>query len=185
MLRGKFLLENVLGSPPPPPPPDAGTLDESQVNIHGTVRQQFEEHRSKPMCASCHDRMDPLGFGLENYDAIGHWRTHEGRFPVDASGTLPDGRSFSGPVELKSILRSDRDEFARCLTEKMLTYALGRGLEPYDRPAVQRICQRLSESGYRFSSLVLGIIESLPFQMRRGEAVSVTAAGPAPAGERP
>jgi hypothetical protein len=185
VLRGKWLLENVLGAPPPPPPPDAGVLDEGQVNIHGTVRQQFEQHRSKPACFSCHSRMDPLGFGLENYDAIGRWRTHEGKFPVDASGTLPDGRAFNGPRELKTILRTDRDEFARCLTEKMLTYALGRGLEPYDRPAVAEICRRLAGSDYRFSSLVLGIVNSLPFQMRRGEAAAVTVARRSAAGGKP
>jgi hypothetical protein len=185
VLRGKWLLENILGAPPPPPPPDAGMLDEDQVNIHGTVREQFEAHRSKPACFSCHSRMDPLGFGLENYDAVGHWRTHEGKFPVDASGTLPDGRSFNGSRELKAILMTDRDEFARCLTEKMLTYALGRGLEPYDRPAVAEICRRLSDSDYRFSSLVLGIVNSLPFQMRRGEAAPVTVAQHSAAGGRP
>lgn len=185
VLRGKWLLENVLGAPPPPPPPDAGTLDEDQVNIHGTVREQFEQHRSKPACFSCHSRMDPLGFGLENYDAIGRWRTHEGRFPVDASGTLPDGRSFNGSRELKAILKTDRNDFARCLTEKMLTYALGRGLEPYDRPAVAEICRRLSESDFRFSSLVLGIVNSLPFQMRRGENAAVTVARHSAAGGKP
>ncbi|HWC00842.1 MAG TPA: DUF1592 domain-containing protein, partial [Bryobacteraceae bacterium] len=144
VLRGKFLLENILNDPPPPPPPDAGALDESQINIHGTVRQQFEQHRSKPVCASCHVRMDPLGFAFENYDAIGRWRTHEGKFPVDASGSLPDGRSFAGARELKSVLRQDADAFAHCLTEKMLTYALGRGLERYDRPAVQQICNKMA-----------------------------------------
>lgn len=182
VLRGKWLLENVLGAPPPPPPPDAGTLDEDQVNLNGTVREQFEKHRSKPACFSCHSRMDPLGFGLENYDAIGRWRTHEGKFPVDASGALPDGRSFNGSGELKTILKADRNEFARCLTEKMLTYALGRGLESYDRPAVAAICRKLSESDYRFSSLVLGIVNSLPFQMRRGEAAPVHVAQRSPAG---
>ncbi|MFN7998533.1 MAG: DUF1592 domain-containing protein [Bryobacteraceae bacterium] len=182
VLRGKWLLENVLGTPPPPPPPDAGALDEDQVNLNGTVREQFEKHRSKPACFSCHSRMDPLGFGLENYDAIGRYRTHEGKFPVDASGTLPDGRSFNGSAQLKAILKADHDAFAHCLAEKMLTYALGRGLEPYDRPAVAQICRKLATSDYRFSSLILGIVNSLPFQMRRGEAASVTIAQGSAAG---
>ncbi|HZT33927.1 MAG TPA: DUF1592 domain-containing protein [Bryobacteraceae bacterium] len=180
VLRGKFLLENILDDPPPPPPPDAGSLDESQINVHGTVRQQFEQHRSKPVCASCHMRMDPLGFAFENYDAIGRWRTHEGKFPVDASGTLPDGRSFAGAGGLKAILRKDAPAFARCLTEKMLTYALGRGLEPYDRPAIQQICNKMAEENYRFSSLILGIVHSLPFQMGRGEAVPNLTASQSP-----
>lgn len=169
VLRGKFLLENFLNAPPPPPPPDAGALDESQVNATGTVREQFEKHRSQPVCASCHVRMDPLGFGFENYDAIGRWRTHEGRFPVDASGTLPGGKSFRGAADLKAILKAEKDAFAECLTEKMLTYALGRGLERYDRPAVRQICSKVAQNGYRFSSLVLEIVHSMPFRMRRGE----------------
>lgn len=186
VLRGKFLLENILNDPPPPPPPDAGALDETQVNMHGTVRQQFEQHRAKPVCASCHVRMDPLGFAFENYDAIGRWRTHEGKFPVDPAGTLPDGRSFAGAQELKGVLRQDADAFARCLTEKMLTYALGRGLERYDRPAIQQICNKMAVENYQFSSLILGIVQSMPFQMGRGETVTgMTASGaPGPPGGR-
>jgi hypothetical protein len=187
VLRGKWLLENILNAPPPPPPPDAGALDESQVNLAGTVREQFEKHRSQPVCAACHVRMDPLGFGFENYDAIGRWRTHEGKFPVDASGTLPGGHAFSGASELKAILKNEKEAFGRCLTEKMLTYALGRGLERYDRPAVDEICRRLAQNHYRFSSLILGIVQSLPFQMRRGDlpAGSTVAARPSgpPGGE--
>jgi mono/diheme cytochrome c family protein len=170
VLRGKFLLENILNSPPPPPPPDAGVLDESKVNLNGTVREQFEQHRSHPQCAGCHVRMDPLGFSFENYDAIGSWRTNEGKFTVDASGKLPDGRQFSGAADLKTILRDSKDDFAQCLSEKMLTYALGRGLEKYDRAAVREITRKVAEHDYRFSAMMLAIAESAPFQMRRGEA---------------
>ena len=137
-----------------------------------TMRQQLEQHRANPACATCHNRMDPLGFGLENYDAVGHWRAQDGKFPVDAAGVLPGGRSFRSPMELKAILKTDRDAFARCVTEKMLTYALGRGLERYDKPAVNLICSRLAANDYRFSRLILEIVDSLPFQMRHGEAPS-------------
>jgi hypothetical protein len=113
--------------------------------------------------------MDPLGFGLENYDAIGHWRTQDGNFPIDSSGTLPSGKRFSTPAQMKEILRSNPEAFARCLSEKMLTYALGRGLERYDRPAVKKIVAQLAANDYRFSALISGVVESLPFQMRRGE----------------
>ena len=113
--------------------------------------------------------MDPLGFGLENYDATGAWRTADGKFPIDAAGTLPDGRSFQSPAELKVILRQDANAFAQCLTEKLMIYALGRGLESYDRQAVQVITKRLAANGYRWSELVLGIVESPPFQMRQKE----------------
>jgi mono/diheme cytochrome c family protein len=174
VLRGKFLLENILNSPPPPPPPDAGVLDESKVNLNGTVREQFEQHRAHPQCAGCHVRMDPLGFGFENYDAVGSWRTNEGKFPVDASGALPDGRKFSGAADLKAILRTAQDDFAQCITEKMLTYALGRGMERYDRPAIREITRKMAENDYRFSSMILGIVESTPFRMRRGELPAVT-----------
>jgi hypothetical protein len=114
--------------------------------------------------------MDPLGFGLENYDTIGQWRTQDGKFPIDSTGTLPGDKSFSTPAEMKEILKADRDAFARCLTEKMLTYALGRGVERYDRPAVNLISRRLAASDYRFSRLVLEIVKSLPFEERHGEA---------------
>jgi hypothetical protein len=116
--------------------------------------------------------MDPLGFGLDNYDAVGRWRTQDGKFAIDSTGTLPGGQTFRTPAELKEILKSDRDVFARCLSEKMLTYALGRGLERYDQPAVNLICRRLSASDYRFARLVLEVVKSLPFEMRHGEAPS-------------
>jgi hypothetical protein len=167
VLRGKWILENILNAPPPPPPPDVPNLDEAKVGSTASLRAQLEEHRKNTTCASCHSRMDPLGFGLENYDAIGGWRMQDGKFPIDASGTLPDGRSFQGSLELKSIVKADRDAFAECLTEKLLTYALGRGLERYDKPTVKKIAKRIAADNYRFSSLTLEIVNSLPFQMRR------------------
>jgi len=168
VLRGKWILENVLNASPPPAPPDVPNLDEAKIGSTMTLRQQLEEHRKNATCAACHARMDPLGFGLENFNAIGQWRTQDGKFPVDSSGTLPDGRSFSGPRELKVILKADRDAFARGLTEKLLTYALGRGVERYDRPVVKKIAARVATNDYRFSSLTLEIVNSLPFQYRRG-----------------
>jgi hypothetical protein len=169
--RGKWILENFLNDPPPPPPPEAGELSEDKREVlSGSLRQRMEKHRAKPMCASCHQRMDPLGFGLENFDAIGGWRTRDGAFPIDSSGTLPTGKSFKGPRELKAILLGMKDKFARCLAEKLLTYALGRGLEYYDRCAVERIARDLAQKQYRFTSLVLGVVHSDPFQLRRGKA---------------
>jgi hypothetical protein len=170
VLRGKWILENVLNAPPPPPPPGVDSLDEEQVGSAASLREQLERHRTDPVCASCHRRMDPLGFGLENFDAVGAWRTRDGELPVDASGVLPDGRSFTGPAELRSVLASERDAFARALTSKLLTYALGRGLEAYDQRTVRLIARRLPAHDYRFSGLVLDIVTSTPFQMRRGTA---------------
>ena len=167
VLRGKWILENLLNAPPPAPPPGVPSLDDTKAGTAGTLRQQMEEHRKNPACSSCHARMDPLGFGLENFNAIGAWRTEDGKFPVDASGALPDGRSFKTPAELKAILKNERDAFVRGLTEKLLMYALGRGLERYDRPTVTAIAAKLPARNYRFSQLVLGIVNSLPFQMRR------------------
>jgi hypothetical protein len=166
--RGKWIMETILGTPPPDPPPDVPMLDESDgAGVSGTLRQRMELHREKESCAVCHRKMDALGFAMENFDAIGAWRTQDGEFPVDASGVLPDGQSFNGPAELKAILReSGRDDFVRCLTEKMLIYALGRGLEYYDRCAVERITGELEKNDYRFSTLVLEIIRSDPFQKR-------------------
>jgi len=168
VLRGKWVLENLLAAPPPAPPAGTPRLDESTVGLEASLREQLVAHRTQTTCAACHARMDPLGFGLENFDAIGAWRTQDGKFPVDAAGALPDGRSFNGPEDLKALLRQDRDAFARCLTEKLLTYALGRGLERYDKRTVKAIARRVAESDYRFSALVLEIVNSLPFQMRRG-----------------
>ena len=145
MLRGKWVLDNLLNAPPPEPPADVPNLDESNIGTSASMREQLEEHRKNAICASCHRRMDPLGFGLENFDAVGAWRTMEGKFPIDASGQLPDGRKFTGPDELRDILSADREAFARAITSKLLTYALGRGLERYDNRTVKLIASRLPQ----------------------------------------
>jgi hypothetical protein len=168
VLRGKWVLENLLGTPPPPPPPNIPALKEENLGTDASVRQRLEQHRANPACAVCHNQMDPIGFGLENYDASGAWRDKDGKFPVDSSGKLPGGASFNGPAGLKQVLVSQKDLFVRNLTEKMLTYALGRGLESYDAPAVDHIIRELAANEYRFTSLVLGIVKSEPFQMRAG-----------------
>jgi Protein of unknown function (DUF1592)/Protein of unknown function (DUF1588)/Protein of unknown function (DUF1585)/Protein of unknown function (DUF1587)/Protein of unknown function (DUF1595)/Planctomycete cytochrome C len=169
--RGKWILENILGSPAPPPPPDVPALDEAVKKIQGHVPTQREAlalHRESPLCASCHARMDPLGLALENFNALGLWRTNESGSVVDASGQLMSGESFQNVSDLKHILADNhRVEFYRTLTEKLLTYALGRGLEYYDMPTVDKIVQRLQSEDGHFSALLLGIIESAPFQQRR------------------
>jgi mono/diheme cytochrome c family protein len=172
VLRGKWILENVLKAPPPDPPAGTPRLDEAKVGADASLRKQLEAHRTLPSCAACHEKMDPLGFSLENFDAIGAWRKEDGKWPIDASGVLPDGRAFTGPEGLKTVLRADRRAFAECVAEKMLTYALGRGLERYDRRTVQAIAASLETSDYRFSALVLEIVRSLPFQRRRAEVRS-------------
>jgi hypothetical protein len=170
VLRGKWILANILDAAPPPPPPDVPNLDETKIGSASSLREQLEQHRKNAVCASCHSRMDPLGFGLENFNAVGAWRNREGKFPVDSSGTLPDGRSFNGPRELEAIVKADPNAFARCLTRKLMIYALGRGLERYDDPAVKQIVAGVAASNYRFSSVVFGIAGSVPFQMRTGES---------------
>lgn len=165
VLRGKWILENLLNQPPPPPPPGVPPLNEASVGESVSLRQEMEKHRENTVCASCHSRMDPLGFGLENFNAIGAWRANDGKLPVDASGTLPDGTSFRGAEELKAILLNDKTDFVDCLSEKLLIYALGRGLERYDRPALRQISAGVAQGDYRFSALVLNIVNSLPFQM--------------------
>ena len=169
VLRGKYVLNNILGSEIPPPPPDVPALDESAVGTLMSLRQQMEKHRADPLCSSCHNKMDPLGFGLENYNAIGQWRTTDGKFPVDASGTLPNGKAFATPEEMRALLLSNLPQFARCLSEKLLTYALGRGLQSYDRRTVDGINRSLVASGYHFQSLIFEIVHSAPFQMGRGD----------------
>jgi hypothetical protein len=146
-------------------------LDEEAVGNTGSLRKQLEKHRANPTCASCHNRMDALGFGLENYDAIGRWRTMDGKFPIDVSGTFPNGKSFATPAEMRALLKGEIPDFARCLTEKMLTYALGRGVERYDRRTVNDITRKLTASNYQFQTLIYEIAQSLPFQSRRGEAI--------------
>jgi hypothetical protein len=173
VIRGKYILQNILGTPPPPPPADVPPLDEEAVGTTASLRKQMEAHRTNPVCASCHSRMDPLGFALENYDAIGKWRTMDGGFPVDSSGVLSSGKKFSSPAEMRQLLSQRLPEFSRTLTEKLLIYALGRGLERYDRPTVRNITTRVAASGYGFQTLVREVVRSLPFQSRRGEAVKV------------
>jgi mono/diheme cytochrome c family protein len=174
VLRGKFLLENALNSPVPPPPPDVPVLDESAIGVARSLRAQMEQHRADVFCASCHSKMDPLGFGLENYDAIGRWRSQDGAFPVDSSGAFPSGHTFAGPAEMKSLLLHAMPDFTRGLTQKMLTYALGRGVESYDRLAVKNIVSETAAHEYRLQALIQSIVKSPPFQQRRGEAVAAT-----------
>ena len=168
VLRGKWVLEEILGTPPPPPPPNAGALPPNDAVKDGlTFRQRLEEHRKDPNCAGCHARMDPIGFGLENYDPIGHWRDEIGGGPVDSSGVLATGEKFSGSRELKVHLQKRREDFARNLTEKMLAYALGRGLEPVDMPTVRAITKKLAANDFRAQTLMLEIVKSYPFQNRK------------------
>jgi Protein of unknown function (DUF1588)/Protein of unknown function (DUF1585)/Protein of unknown function (DUF1592) len=167
--RGLFVLDNILGMPPPPPPPDVPALEEAEKDLtRPTVRATLELHRSKPLCSSCHNRMDPLGFALENFNAMGMWREKERGQPIDAAGRLATGEEFSNVRDMKKVLAGKyRDDFYRCLTEKMLTYALGRGLEHYDVETVDRIVERLGREGGHFSVLLSGIVESAPFQKLR------------------
>ena len=166
VLRGKWVLENILGAPAPPPPPNVPPLDDSASNSAKTLREQLEKHRANRACASCHARLDPLGFSLEQYDAIGGFRTQEGGVEIEASGALPDGTDVTGPGGLKKVVLDRRDEFVECLAGKMLTYALGRGLGFYDQPAVRDIRRQAAGQDYRFSSIILAIANSVPFQMK-------------------
>jgi len=170
-IRGKYVLNNLLGAPPPPPPPDVPVLDVSKVGSDVSMRKQLEEHRANAVCASCHAKMDVLGFGLENYDAIGKWRTMDGKFPIDVGGTMPDGKSFTTAAQMRQILLDSMPEVSHCLTEKIMTYALGRGMEPYDNRALDEIQKNLAADGYHFQTLIRDVVMSLPFQSRRGEGV--------------
>lgn len=168
--RGRWVLDQLLGTPPPPPPPDVPELAANEKAVlSGSLRQRMEQHRANPSCASCHARMDPIGFAFENFDAIGAFRTKDAGFPIDPSGTLPSGQSFQGPAELKAILKGKKDLFSRCLTEKLLTYALGRGLDYYDKRAVDMILAALARNDYKFSTLAVEIAKSEPFRLRRGK----------------
>ena len=166
--RGKWVLENILGTPPPPPPPGVPALDEKELK--GSLRQRMEQHRGNALCASCHARMDAIGFAFEHFDGIGRYRQDDGGFPVETAGQLPSGEKFLDHEELTRLFAGVRNEdFTRCLSEKLLTFALGRGLEYYDRPAVSAIQRRLAGSGYRFTALVEAVVEAVPFQLQRGE----------------
>jgi hypothetical protein len=170
VLRGKYILDNILGTPPPPPPPDVPALDEDSVGTLLSLRQQMEKHRANATCASCHSKMDPLGFALENYDAIGKWRTTDGKFPVDSTGTLPDGTKFDGPAAMREALGARLPQFAQCLVEKMMIYSLGRGVHTSDSRTVSQITRDWAAQGYKFQSLIYEVAHSVPFQSRRGEA---------------
>jgi hypothetical protein len=171
VLRGKLVLDEILGAPPPPPPPEVTELPQDDVQPDGlSFRKRLEAHRSRAECASCHARMDPIGFGLENFDPVGRWRTEQGGQPVDSGGELTTGEKFSGPKELKKILAKRKEVFARTVAEKMLAYALGRGLEFYDQPAVKGIADAVAKEDYRSSTLVVEIARSYPFRYRRNES---------------
>lgn len=166
--RGAFLLENILGAPPPPPPPDVPTLPDNQQNGKAlTMRERMAQHRTNAVCASCHSRIDPLGFALENFDAIGRWRATDMGNPIDASGTLLDGTTFDGVIQMRKSLLSQPDPFVEAFTERLLTYAAGRGLEYFDKPTLRAIVRSASRDNYRWSSIILGVVTSQPFQMRR------------------
>jgi Protein of unknown function (DUF1592)/Protein of unknown function (DUF1588)/Protein of unknown function (DUF1585)/Protein of unknown function (DUF1595) len=166
VLRGRWLLETLLGSPPPPPPPDVPLLKENgHDGERQSVRERLEAHRKNPSCAICHVRMDPLGFSLENFDALGQWRTASDGAPVDASASLPDGSRFDGVVGLRTLLVSHRDDFVRTFTERLLAYAIGRGAEAADQPAVRKIVRETRAQDYRWSAIVAGIVRSAPFSM--------------------
>ncbi len=178
VLRGKWLLDTILGMPPPPPPADVPTLKENTPGSEAvSMRQLMEEHRRNPACAGCHVRMDPLGFALENFDAIGKWRTASDGIPIDASGVFPDGTQFAGVPGLRKLLLSHREEFVQTLTERLLTYALGRDIEYYDLPAVRKIKRDAAKHDYSWSSIIEGIVRSMPFQMSIAKSSQVKAGG--------
>lgn len=167
VIRGKWILDNLLGTPPPPPLPDVPALDEGRVSAKLPIRERLAAHRANPSCASCHNLIDPIGFSLENFDAVGRWRTAEEHQPIDASGGFPDGSTFVGVAALEQALLRRPELFVGALTEKLLIFALGRGVEPADAPAVRAILRRARDDRYRLSSLILGVVHSTPFQMRR------------------
>ncbi|MFM7322943.1 MAG: DUF1588 domain-containing protein, partial [Armatimonadota bacterium] len=170
--RGKWVLENLLGTPPPPPPPNVPELPEDKKEgaaTPTTVRQRLEIHRRNPACNACHQRLDGIGFAMEQYDAIGRWRDRDGDQAIDASGDLPDGARFSGPDGLRALLMARKGKFTRALVERLLTYGIGRGLEPYDQCNLDAMARRVSERGYRFSEVVMSVVESKPFRLRRGD----------------
>ena len=172
VLRGKWILDNILGMPPPPPPPNVPALEDSkEAGRPVSVREQLERHRRNPACATCHVRMDPLGFSLENFDGVGKWRTADSGVPIDASGAFPGGPTFQGPLGLRALLtaQTQRDQFVATLTEKLMTYALGRGVEYFDQPAVRKVVRDAASSDARWSALIRGIVTSTPFQMRQSE----------------
>jgi mono/diheme cytochrome c family protein len=175
VLRGKWILENILGTPPPPPPPNVNTNLPTDLAEPKSLRALMEQHRASPTCAGCHRVMDPLGFALENFDGVGEWRSKEKGGAIDASGQLADGSTVNGPVSLRKALLKKPDMFARVITEKLMTYALGRGVEYFDEPTIRSIARDASKQNYRFSSIVLGIVRSPAFQMKAAAAATLTA----------
>ena len=168
VLRGKWVLNNLLGAPPPPPPPDVpGLPDRGEGGKPASVRERLEQHRKNPLCATCHSQMDPLGFALENFDAIGRWRMSDAGSPIDASSAMPGGSRFEGPAGLRDLLLDHQEQFVATVTEKMLAYALGRGLQHFDRPVVRSIVREAAAQDFQWSSVILAIVKSAPFQMRR------------------
>jgi hypothetical protein len=170
VVRGKWVLENLLGTPPPAPPPDVPALEDTEAAADETLRERLVRHQADPVCSSCHALMDPIGFALENFDAIGGWRDREHGFdspPIDASGRMLDGSEIEGPVELRNALLSRPELFVATVTEKLMIYALGRGLVASDMPEIRRIVRDSADADSRVSALVTGIVESAPFRLRR------------------
>jgi hypothetical protein len=180
VLRGKWILENLIGSPPPPPPPNVPPLDAKPGAKPRTIRERMASHRA-PGCVSCHQLIDPPGFALEGFDAVGAWRTQEAGAPVDASSKLADGRALNGVADLRNALAARPEAFTQVLTEKLMTYALGRGLQYYDMPVIRGIVRDSKAKNYSFTSVVLGITQSVPFQMR----ANVSGANASPKGRSP
>jgi hypothetical protein len=174
--RGKWILENLLGSPPPLPPPNVPPLKENSTGAAVTsVRERMEEHRSNPTCAGCHKIMDPIGLALENFDGVGQWRSMDSGFPIDASGQLVDGTAVNGPASVRKALLDRPEAFVGAMTEKLLMYGAGRETKYYDMPVVRGVMRDAARNRYRFSELVLGIVKSAPFQMRVKEAADIQA----------
>jgi hypothetical protein len=177
VLRGKWILTNVLGTPPPSPPPNVPALEENAPGAEArSVRERLEAHRANPVCATCHNVMDPIGFALENFDAVGAWRTKEPGGAIDSSGQMANGTPVNGPVTLREALSTEPEQFVGIVTEKLLTYALGRGLEPFDMPTVRAIVREAAAADYRFSEVVLGIANSTAFKMKLAQPAAVTTA---------
>ena len=179
VLRGKWVLENLLGTPPPPPPPNVPPLKENDGKAPPkALRDRMEQHRANPVCAACHGRMDPLGFALENFDAIGKWRDREDGVPIDATSTLVDGTQVLGPAGFRQMLLDRKDQFIGTLVEKLLAYAMARQVEYYDQPTVRQLVRDAAKTGYKWEPLILSIVNSPPFQLRRVPAKPATAATP-------
>ena len=171
VLRGKWILANLVGTPPPAPPPNVPPLEENQSSTHVlSMRERMETHRQNPVCAVCHRIMDPAGLSMENFDAIGRWRDTDGGAPIDASGSLPGGEDFEGVAGLRAALLDRPEVFVRTMTEKLLIFALGRGLDHTDAPAIRAITRAAADADYRLSSLILSVVQSAPFQMRRSQS---------------